>query len=254
MFEIHPKGDVSVLKLNYGKANTFDVDSCRSLTVMLGKAEASSSKAFVITGEGSIFSAGVDLKKLSDGGKPYLDDFLPALEECFQKLIDFNRPLIGALNGHAIAGGCVLAAACDHRIMAEDGGNIGVPELLVGVPFPVTAFELMRHMLSPQVFAETIYLGRLYRPQEALKKGLVHELCPVAELLPRALSIAKQYAALPSTSFEMTKRQARQPMIDNIERNDPRFKQEIIDIWGSDAVQATIASYVQTTIKKTRTT
>ncbi|WP_163451993.1 enoyl-CoA hydratase/isomerase family protein, partial [Escherichia coli] len=85
---------------------------------------------------GKIFSAGVDLLQISDGGLSYVQKFLPALHRMFDTEFDFPKPVVAAVNGHAIAGGCVLASCADKRIAARDVGRIGVTEVLVGVPFP----------------------------------------------------------------------------------------------------------------------
>ena len=80
----------------------------------------------------------------------------------------FPKPVVAAVNGHAIAGGCVLECCADRRIAANDGGRIGVTELLVGVPFPAMAFEVMRFATAPQYFADGILSGATYMPDVAL--------------------------------------------------------------------------------------
>ena len=101
----------------------------------------SDAKAVVLTGQGKIFSAGVDLKRLSEGGADYIRKFLPVLHKLYDTVFYHPKPVVAAINGHAIAGGCVLACCADRRIMAREGGRIGVTESLVGVPFPALAFD-----------------------------------------------------------------------------------------------------------------
>ena len=72
----------------------------------------------MLTGTGTVFSAGVDLRRLTEGGRDYVQAFLPLLGDAFFKTFTFPKPLIAAVNGHAIAGGCILACACDYRIMS----------------------------------------------------------------------------------------------------------------------------------------
>ena len=121
----------------------------------------------MLTGQGKIFSAGVDLKRLSEGGADYIRQFLPALHRLYDAVFFHPKPVVAAINGHAIAGGCVLACCADRRIMARRGGRIGVTEMLVGVPFPALAFEIMRHATPPYFFSETILSGATFPAETA---------------------------------------------------------------------------------------
>src|SRR6185295_19635139 len=137
MIELTSHDTIAVLRIQHGKANTLDLELCQALTRELEAFRQSASKALVMTGSGRIFSAGVDLRRVVDEGASYVRAFLPAMSASFETLFSLLKPVVAAVNGHAIAGGCILAAAADRRLMARDGGRIGIPELLVGVPFPV---------------------------------------------------------------------------------------------------------------------
>src|SRR5262245_6657115 len=130
MIERTDEDGVAVLRLAHGRANAMDAELCDALTEAM--AQAASARAVVLTGTGGIFSAGVDLKRLLGGGRAYLDAFLPSWSRMFERVFFHPAPVVAAVNGHAIAGGCVLAAAADRRVMASDAGRIGVTELLVG--------------------------------------------------------------------------------------------------------------------------
>src|SRR5712692_1105698 len=137
MIELTDRGTVTVLKMVHGKANALDLELCEALTSQLDDCRRSSIGALVLTGTGRMFSAGVDLPRIVDGGPAYVRAFLPSINRMFQTLFSFPKPVVAAINGHAIAGGCVMACAADVRLMAREPGRIGIPELLVGVPFPV---------------------------------------------------------------------------------------------------------------------
>ena len=126
----------------------------------------------MLTGQGKIFSAGVDLIRLSEGGADYVRKFLPALHQLYDAVFYHPKPVVAAINGHAIAGGCVLACCADRRIMANDGGRIGVTELLVGVPFPALAFEIMRFAVPPHYLPEFMLSGATYRGRGGLAARL----------------------------------------------------------------------------------
>ncbi|MFI6502715.1 enoyl-CoA hydratase/isomerase family protein [Nonomuraea typhae] len=206
MIEVETSGEITVVRLAHGKVNALDLELCREIAATAREADAGRAGAVVLTGSGRAFSAGVDLERVMSGGADYVEAFLPALSEAFRALFDLGKPVVAAINGHAIAGGCVLAAACDHRVMAE--GTIGVPELLVGVPFPAAALEIMEYALGPVAARRAILDGRNHPAAEALALGFVDEVTSQETLLERALAVAGRLAAtIPADAFRHTKRQ-----------------------------------------------
>ena len=117
MIELTEQGGVAVLRLGDGKVNAMSLELCEALTARF--AAVASARAVVLTGTGRIFSAGVDLLRLTEGGAPYVRKFLPALRTMFAAVFSHATPVVAAINGHAIAGGCVLACGADWRLMAR---------------------------------------------------------------------------------------------------------------------------------------
>jgi enoyl-CoA hydratase len=195
---------VAILRIEQGRVGALDVELLNALT----EAVAASDRALVITGSGSSFSAGVDLRRILDGDRQYTEELLAALSRTFRAVFDHPRPTVAALNGHAIAGGCVLALACDLRLMS--GGRIGLAELAVGVPFPTAALEIVRHALGSR--AGQVLLGAETADRErALGLGMVVELTDPGELLPRAVSLATELAARSPESYRLAKVQLHRP-------------------------------------------
>src|SRR6185436_11758309 len=126
MLDVTQRGRIAVMTLTHGKANALDIELCRAVAARF--AELDDADAIVLTGAGRIFSAGVDLVRAVAGGADYLHEFLPVLNRAFEAVFFHPRPIVAALNGHAVAGGCVLACAADRRLMVRDGGRIGVTE------------------------------------------------------------------------------------------------------------------------------
>ena len=173
MIGVTHHGKIAVLTLAHAKANTLDTEFCRAITGEFARLKKSPAEAVVLTAEGPIFCAGVNLIRASQGGPKYLRTFLPALNKMYDAIFNFPKPVVAAVNGHAIAGGCVLSSCTDYRMMARGNGRIGVTELLVGLPFPALAFEVMRFVTGPRYFSELIYTGNTYSPDDALERGLV---------------------------------------------------------------------------------
>src|SRR5690349_2913227 len=231
MIEVSETEGVVVLRMANGKANAMSLEFCELLNASLDELNRSAVRAVVITGTGRIFSAGVDLLRLLDGGVAYVRNFVPALNKMLTTALSFPKPMIAAINGHAIAGGCVLACAADRRLMSREAGRIGVTELLVGVPFPSGAIEIMRGALAPRYFAQAIFSGATYTPPEAAERELVDEIVDPGLLLDRAVECAKSLAALPPAAFALTKRQTRQPILERAHADT--WQKEVDAIWAS---------------------
>jgi enoyl-CoA hydratase len=192
------RDDVAVLRIEHGRVGALDVELLSALT----EAVTASGKALVLTGSGSSFSAGVDLRRIVDGGRSYTEELLTALSRTFRAVFDHPRPTVAAVNGHAIAGGCVLALACDLRLMA--GGRIGLAELAVGVPFPTAALEIVRHALGSRA-AHVVLRAEAVERERALALGMVDEVTGPGELLPRAIALAAELAARSPESYRLAK-------------------------------------------------
>ena len=149
------------------------LELCDALTAQLDECARSDAGALVLTGDGRMFSAGVDLVRIVNGGAAYVRAFLPSLNRMLETLFSLPKPVVAAVNGHAIAGGCVIACAADYRMMAREPGRIGIPELLVGVPFPVVPLEIMRFAVPPQYLQALAYRGLTLTADLALQHGLV---------------------------------------------------------------------------------
>ena len=247
------RGPIAVLRLAHGKAQALDLELSRALGAELSATEGdSSARALVLTGTGSIYSAGVDLFRVLDGGAAYIDQFVPALVGAFRTLFESAKPTVAAINGHAIAGGCVLAAACDYRIMAGGDGTIGVPELRVGVPFPQVAIEILRFATSTAHLQELVYRGKTYQVKDAYERGLVDEVVEPSVLLEHAIAVAERLASEPVDRFRITKRQLRRPAIDRMDRLGVETDAEVLAAWKSPGTLAAIRTYVDQMMNRKR--
>ena len=248
MIEVSHQDSIAILRMANGKANAMSLEFCELLSVRFEELAASSAHAIVITGTRKIFSAGVDLVRLLDGGPAYIRKFLPALCSMFLSVFSCPKPVVAAINGHAIAGGCVLACAADRRLMAQDGGRIGVTELLVGVPFPSIAMEIMRCATAPRYFSDVILNAATYPPAEAMGRGLIDDTVDAGILLDRALERAHALAALPPAAFAITKHQIRQAALERAKLDASRA--EIEQIWTAPDTLNHIRDYVARTLRK----
>ncbi len=250
MLDVTQEADIAVLKMSHGKVNALDIELCKHITRRLEELGTSAAQAVVLTGQAGIFSAGVDLVRALDGGAGYLRDFLPVLRKLFDVVFFYPKPVVAAINGHAIAGGCVLACAADQRLMVRGPGRIGVTELLVGLPFPAIALEIMRFTAVPAYFREVIFGGGRYPAEAAATRGLVDAIVDPEMLLESAVEAARSLASLSPAAFALSKSQARQPLLDQLQRYGPAFDAAADEIWFAPETVSRIRDYVSRTFRK----
>ena len=242
------RDDVVVAHMVHGKANVLDVEFCREIISVLDTLAASDARAVVLTGQGNIFSAGVDLIRFQQAGPDYRDLFVPAISQLVVAMLRFPKPLIAAVNGHAVAGGCVMACTADHRVMARGTGRIGVPEVIVGLPYPVAALEAVRFAVPPQQLHAVVYGGATYLPEDALAVGLVDDLVDAVVLVDAALEAAARLATIPTEVFAHVKRALRAPVFANIAAGAEQDR-EITAVWKTSATLERVRDYVERTFK-----
>ena len=246
MLRREDQGAVAVLRMEHGKVNAMDLDLLQALARELSEVERTADRhALVLTGSRRIFCAGVDLFRFVEGGADYLDAFFRTMVSCFRQLFLFPRPVIAAVNGHAIAGGCVLASAADYRVMGRDAGTIGVPELKVGIPFPTPAIEILRFAASTRHLQQLVYLGKTYDPEAAHRVGLVDELVDQDLVTQRALQIADELGSMPVARFGITKRQLRAPSVERMDRIGAAIDPEVLAAWKTPETHAAIREYAE---------
>src|SRR5262245_2184842 len=238
---------VLTLRLAHGKANALDVELLDALARELDGA-SEDVRALVLTGTGSIFSAGVDLFRFTQGGADYVRHFLPLLSRSLRTLFTFPRPVVAAVNGHAIAGGCVIALAADVRLMADGDGRIGLPELLVGVPFPTVALEVVRFAVPREKLQSLIYTGRTLTAREALEAGLIGEVVPPDALPSRAQEIARELALIPPPVYRLTKQSLRAEALKRIEQGGEALDRAALELWSAAETHAQIREYLRCTL------
>jgi len=238
---------ILTLRLAHGKASALDLELCQALQNEFEHAAASSDvRAIVVTGTGNIFSAGVDLPRLINSGKKYVQDFVEGLDAMLRAMFLFPKPAVAAMNGHSIAGGAIIGWTCDYRVMSA--GRIGVPEALVGVPFPPLALEIVRFAVPRQHLHALLLLARTVEVAEAKTMGLIDE--QANDVLARGIEVAKQMAAITPEAFRLTKRQLREPYLRDAAAVASVSADEIDALWAAAATHDHIREYLAKTIGK----
>ena len=242
------RDDVAVLRIEHGKVNAIDLELLTAVREEVAALRAQPPRGVVLTGTGGNFSAGLNLMRFLEGGEEYLRQLLPALDGALLELFTLPRPVIAAVNGHAIAGGFVLACACDYRIVADGPGKFGVTELLVGVPFPTAPLEMVRTVVGTRRARDLVYSGRLFSAEAGQALGFSDELVAADGLLDWAVALAHRWGASPAKAFELTKRQLQEPTRERLERHGPTFDPEVARTWGDPHVREAIRGFIEKTL------
>jgi enoyl-CoA hydratase/carnithine racemase len=235
-------GSTAVLALASDKVNALDREVLQEISAFVEFCEQDSTVgALVITGEGSVFSAGLNVNQVLANEMSYTDGLLDDLSAALVHLFRCPKPTIAAINGSAIAGGCLLASACDKRLIADEA-RIGVTELRVGVSFPVVAIELLRHTCGARA-EQLIFGAELLDAEGACQYGLAHQHFPRAVLQSEAMAAAEQLEALDARAYALAKASTRRSalMAMALEHEDGRSVDlQVREHWKDDQTRANL--------------
>jgi enoyl-CoA hydratase/carnithine racemase len=225
-------GSVAAVELARVKVNALDVELLDELEATLEHlAHDVDVRAMVLTGSGRVFSAGVDLRRVVEADDGYVERLVVSLGRAFEALFAFPKPTVAAVNGAAVAGGCILACACDRRVMA-DGARMGASELVVGVPFPASALEILRFSCGSRC-EDVVYTGQMFDAAQAMAMGLVHEVHPREGVLARATAVAAELGALAPQAYRLAKEQLRRPALERMRADAATLDGEVAREWGA---------------------
>src|SRR5437016_8277180 len=166
MLRLERQAPLAILTLDRPPANALNRDFFVELCAVLPSLAAADVRAVVVTGTGRFFSAGLDLPEILSYRGAEASAFMARFDDGFTGLFALEKPVVAAVNGHAIAGGAVLAATADFRLAAEGEGRIGVTEIQVGVPFPAAAPEPIRFSRAGPAPPEPLCRARVDAPAQ----------------------------------------------------------------------------------------
>lgn len=206
MIDLERDGEVFVLRMRDGE-NRFSPPFLAAWHAALDEVEkAPGPAALVTTGEGKFYSNGLALDALAGKSVDEIAAYLREVHALFARVLAFPRATIAALNGHAFAGGLMLALAHDTRLMRADRGFLCLPEVDLRLNLQPGMTALIAARLPKQTAHEAIVTGRRWGAGDALARGLVDEIAAEAELLPRAVAIARERAAKDPATVAALKR------------------------------------------------
>lgn len=243
--ELH--NQVAVMRWNAGKANAVNDDLLRGIDRLIPEFMESGARAVVLIGYERFFSAGLDLVQLVEFDRDRMRAMMTSFHETCAQLFRCPRPVVAAINGHAIAGGCVLAMQADYRILAAGGSRIGLNETQLGVGLPLVVVETLRGQLPPSSWLPVALEGRIFEPEEALQVGLVHEVVGPEMVEELAITKARELARIPSAAYAQVKAGLRREALERLadERAFHEDQEAWLDTWFDPGTQSLLRKTVE---------
>jgi len=242
MIHVESHDGIALLRFSRPPANAIELESATALEAALGRLEADpATRAVVLTGTGDFFSAGLDLKVVPTYDAAQQRAMVMAINRLLARLYALPLPTVAAVNGHALAGGLVLVLATDYRLAQPGTHRLGLTETRVAVPYPVAAMTVVQAELAPADARRLVLLARHHTADDAVAGRVVDELVAAEALVPRALAVAAELAALPRDAYARIKRQLRRDALERIERVVASGTDPLVEGWLSPETGAAAA-------------
>ena len=236
MMSVDYRDTVAIVKLNRGVTNALNLELVNELGALLEKMEHDPGTSALVLGSSNdkFLSIGFDIPHLFDLPRQDFETFYSAINRMYLRLYTLPMPTVAAITGHAVAGGCILALCCDYRLIAEGKKLMGLNEIKLGVPVPYLADCALQSIVGTRYARDMMDMGDLYAPPDALQMGLVDEVLPVGDVLPRAIEKARLLGAWPPSAFALIKRNRVEDIDQQVLARREEKERLFVDCWYSD--------------------
>lgn len=237
---------IAIVRLNRPPSNPLNLEIGQALLRVVHQIQADTSvRAMILTGAGSCFSAGVDIREVPSYPKDKLREMMLTINRLCLAIYSFPKPMITAVNGHAIGGGLVIALTGDHRLVTDAPCKLGLAEVKAGLPFPACPMEVVKAELRPEVARRLVLRGHNVDPRQAVEDGLFDEHVGAGALMARATEKAAGLAALPPVSYRVIKQQLRADTIARMKDIVEHERDPLLNAWVSQETQAASAAILR---------
>ncbi len=221
---------VRILHMEFGAANALGPRVIEELVAELQREQVPT----VITGEGAVFSAGLNLVEVDPLTREEMEAFIERFSVLMTLALTARFPLIAAVNGHAVAGGCVLSMACDYRVGVDGPFKIGMNEMAIGLTLPAVVTEILRGKLSADHARRVILGGALLSPAEAVDVGLLDEVATDSDAaIQRAADVAKDFGKS-QAEFAAMKGSLVAPITERLQHTRKALDLRFLESWFSE--------------------
>ena len=243
---IEKQGPLAVLRLDKARGNAIDetlVDELMAAGTTL-EADPAVRGVLLASAHPKLFCPGLDLVGLLEYDRPSMQRFMGKFAALVWGFYGLRKPVVAAVSGHAIAGGCILALTADHRVLARGQVQIGLNEVRIGVPLPWSVAVLLRATVPPGALARVALLGRNFADDEALQAGLADELADATGFEDFCLKRLEEFAEKDAAGVGTTKAWLRADALREMQKEEGRLSRDWLDAWFSDATRGRIREIV----------
>ena len=228
-------GEIATVTLSRGKVNALNEPMVEELTKSFEDLAIDNEvRSIIFTGSGKFFSFGFDVPEFLNYSKSDFIIYLEKFTNFYTYLFLFPKPIVAALNGHTIAGGCMLATACDFRLMVTGKAKISLNEITFGAPVLAGSVEMLKYCVGSRNAQSILYSGAMYSAEEAFQLGLVDQVSSEDALTEDARKVAQEFAQKDSSAFRCTKHLLRQPAAEEMIKREKDAILEFVDTWYSE--------------------
>jgi enoyl-CoA hydratase/carnithine racemase len=227
---------VGILKLNNGITNPLDLGFLNEILDNLDNLKNDPNVASLVltSGNNKFFSIGFNLPVLIDQSRDEVTTFFSTFNRLCMDLFTFPKPTLAAIPGHAVAGGCILTLCCDQRFIADGHKLMGLNEIKLGVSIPYPGACMLQQITGIQNAGKIMELGDFYEPPESLEMGLLDQVIPLEDLLPRSIAKAKEMGELPAEVYGLIKNERTRLVQDLVQANLAMKEEKFIKCWFLD--------------------
>ena len=227
---------IAVVKLNRDVTNAINLNLINGVSEHLESIRDDSGVDGVVftSANDKFFSIGFDIPELITLTMDDFTEFYHAFNQLCIDLYTFPKPVVAAITGHAVAGGCILTVCCDYRFIAEGKKLMGLNEIKLGVPLPYAADRILRQIVDDRAARRILDTGDFFPPAETLKMGLVDEVLPLDRVLSESIEKARSILDLSAEAFSMIKRNRTERIAEQIRSVLLEKEKIFIELWYAD--------------------
>lgn len=236
---------VSVITINNPPVNSFNIPLTAELTNVLKEIENSNSDGLIITSSlPKTFSAGLDLNDLYQKPKDHLSLFWSHVQNLWFQLYTSKLPTIAAISGHCLAGGVIIASACDYRVAVDSDYRIGVTAAKIGVVAPPWFLAMLTHLMGQRQTELALQCGHVFTPLDAKVVGLVDKVCPPEELEATSIEAIKPYLSVSKEARAVMKQSLRAELAEKFLQRKDKDREDFVSYMLRDSVQKNLKKYI----------
>lgn len=248
---IERSGRLAVLRMDKARGNAIDEAFVAEMAQAVGEVGTDEDVRGVLLASAhpKLFCPGLDLVSLFAYDRSGMDRFMKAFSDMAIGLFALEKPLLAALSGHAVAGGCVLALTADHRVLRR-GAQIGLNEVRVGVPLPWSVALLLRVSVPAPALSRVALLGANFTDAEAVGLGLVHEIQEAEGFEAACVARLEEFADKDARALGITKTYLRASALAEMRAHEDERRGDFLDAWFSPETRERIRATIDALQKK----